>query len=131
MQNTQKNKSKYTIWKTFGPKKSPKSLNIFVFDLSTHPSLYKRDLDLRWLYFIFYLKGRFLHSKFHNHLKYIKCRDECLFHFWGWMYFHGFLHRVSIERKCPYKKKLKGAWVSPLYFDNNDVTYKWMPNLSF
>ena len=33
-------------------------------------------------------------------------------------------HRVGIERKCPYKKKLKGAWVSPLYFDNNDVTYK-------
>ena len=34
------------------------------------------------------------------------------------------IHRVGIERKCPYKKKLKGAWVSPLYFDNNDVTYK-------
>ena len=34
------------------------------------------------------------------------------------------MHRVNIERKCPYKEKLKGVWVSPLYFDNNDVTYK-------
>ena len=30
-------------------------------------------------------------------------------------------HRVSIERKCPCKKKLKGEGNFPLYFDNDDV----------
>ena len=32
-------------------------------------------------------------------------------------------HRVSIERKCPYMKKLEGQGNFPLYFDNDDVTY--------
>ena len=35
----------------------------------------------------------------------------------------GLNHRVSIERKCPYMKKLKGEGNIPSYFDNNDVTY--------
>ena len=42
----------------------------------------------------------------------------------GYAIFRVVYHRVSVERKWPYKKKLKGAWVFPLYFDNNDVTYK-------
>ena len=33
-------------------------------------------------------------------------------------------HRVSIERKFPYMKNLKGEGNFPSYFDNNDVTYK-------
>ena len=40
-------------------------------------------------------------------------------------------HRVSIERKCPYMKKLKGEGNFPSYFDNDDVTYKEMPNFGF
>ena len=33
------------------------------------------------------------------------------------------LHRVSIEQKCPYIEKLKGEGNFPLYFDNDDITY--------
>ena len=40
-------------------------------------------------------------------------------------------HRVSIERKCPYIKKLIGKGNFPSYFDNDDVTYILMPNFGF
>ena len=44
--------------------------------------------------------------------------------FWDGFYFLMCCsHRVSMERKCPYMKKLKGEGNFPLYFDNNDVTY--------
>ena len=32
-----------------------------------------------------------------------------------------FCHRASIERKCPYMKKLKSEGNFPSYFDNDDV----------
>ena len=33
------------------------------------------------------------------------------------------IHRVSIDRKCPCIKKLKGEDNFPWYFDNDDVIY--------